>query len=700
LFILEKEGVPVQDEGQVVLHDALSQTLDHLVTTAHRNDSLLSSLAAIPPSEKDLARACWRHAYDYIYPRLIPLLPQIDGDTLYQVDQLLRSACATFAELLGAAAGLAQSAQEAIDKTLSLSDPTLRVDLGSVVVEGSVAMACCHAPTAIPWIVNTSFQRPEPRSHEVLGMIYALDRKARNGKSSIVLVQIQPDDVRRLEVSHPDITQQTQLVTWVSQLERWREQDATGPADTTICKTCPAQQPCWTRWGRTLPDVEQLPRRGSVARSHRPPPASRANSESASPRAQTALTPLPIWLGQERETGKAARLEPSDIQKHLAIFGTSGSGKTCLAKCIIEEAAIAGIPCIVFDRQGDLVQLAATATLGDDDLTSRKKAWLEHAQIRLYTPGSDVGQRTSLRPLWFPEPTLDEATRRLCRIAMAEVLLGGLPVPETWASLAQEYLAQVLETPSGSSSLAGLITQLRNPSELRVEPFLRSRTRRETLALLIQSLLDGKLGPLFTQGPRLRIEQLVESTTPGKAPVNVIWLPGLGDALTQQRFVITLLVDVFTWMARQESSSRRLLIHIDEASPFLPPMGDPSSKQLLRKLLQEDSRGGVGLLLGSHNLTDVDYKLLAQSGTVLLGRLGSTLDKARVRKMLPPSGGFDPTGAAEMLTNATVGRFLTSRISRSNTPLVLQARMPITYHGRPWGEPEIRKHVQPNEQDS
>jgi hypothetical protein len=122
-------------------------------------------------------------------------------------------------------------------------------------------------------------------------------------------------------------------------------------------------------------------------------------------------------------------------------------------------------------------------------------------------------------------------------------------------------------------------------------------------------------------------------------------------------------------------------------------MGESSAKQLVLRILREGGLHGVCGVFCTRNFTEVDYKVLAQAGTLVLGRLGSTLDKARVRKMLPSGGGFDAAGAAEMLTTTGVGRFLVSNVDRFGAPRVLQARMPLTIHARPWGEDDVRKFV-------
>ena len=49
-----------------------------------------------------------------------------------------------------------------------------------------------------------------------------------------------------------------------------------------------------------------------------------------------------------------------DLTTHAAIVGMTGSGKTGLAVVLLEEALLAGIPCLVLDPKGDMGNLLLT----------------------------------------------------------------------------------------------------------------------------------------------------------------------------------------------------------------------------------------------------------------------------------------------------------------------------------------------------
>src|SRR6202007_1661068 len=60
----------------------------------------------------------------------------------------------------------------------------------------------------------------------------------------------------------------------------------------------------------------------------------------------------------EKASSEAPLLYPSsDLVTHAVCVGMTGSGKTGLCICLLEEAAIDGIPAIVIDPKGDVSNL-------------------------------------------------------------------------------------------------------------------------------------------------------------------------------------------------------------------------------------------------------------------------------------------------------------------------------------------------------
>ena len=80
-----------------------------------------------------------------------------------------------------------------------------------------------------------------------------------------------------------------------------------------------------------------------------------------------------------------------NILRHVGILGSSGSGKTVMAKAILEECAIAGTPSIIIDVQGDLARLAMPPEGDERSDPDRQSEWTKAADVRVWTPLSNDG---------------------------------------------------------------------------------------------------------------------------------------------------------------------------------------------------------------------------------------------------------------------------------------------------------------------
>ena len=62
-------------------------------------------------------------------------------------------------------------------------------------------------------------------------------------------------------------------------------------------------------------------------------------------------------LAQKKSLDKPVMYDARDLTTHGVVVGMTGSGKTGLCINLLEEAAIDGVPCIIVDLKGDLVNL-------------------------------------------------------------------------------------------------------------------------------------------------------------------------------------------------------------------------------------------------------------------------------------------------------------------------------------------------------
>lgn len=121
--------------------------------------------------------------------------------------------------------------------------------------------------------------------------------------------------------------------------------------------------------------------------------------------------PRGLFLGHRRDTNAPIDIAPQVLARHGAMLGSTGSGKTVMAKALIEEAALAGIPSLIIDPQGDLARLAlgidpAELEAKDGDV-ARAKQLMDRCEIRVWTPLRSKGLPLCIDPFRAPPADLD-----------------------------------------------------------------------------------------------------------------------------------------------------------------------------------------------------------------------------------------------------------------------------------------------------
>ena len=381
------------------------------------------------------------------------------------------------------------------------------------------------------------------------------------------------------------------------------------------------------------------------------------------------------------ETGETPLLYPSKhLMTHAVCLGMTGSGKTGLCISLLEEAAIDGIPAIAVDLKGDIANLGLTFP----ELRARDfEAWLpehkeaqtqsraeraakaaelwrtglgewgqdgarirrmrEAVQFRLFTPGSDAGQRLAvLPPLSCPSAAVLEDTELAGQFAAATVLslldLVKLAAePHEPAHILLVNLLLHAWQQGQSLKISELIGLIQSPpfDKLGILPLESCipAAQRSELALRFNGVLATPAQAAALQGAPLDIQSLLYA--PGGLPrLSVVSLAHLGGA-QRMLFVTALLNQLNVWMRAQPgSTSLRALLYIDELFGYLPPVERPSSKRPLLTLLKQARAYGIGLVLATQNPADLDYKALSNAGTWFIGRLQTDRDKARVMEGL------------------------------------------------------------------
>ena len=112
--------------------------------------------------------------------------------------------------------------------------------------------------------------------------------------------------------------------------------------------------------------------------------------ETPQPKRKKKIKAKGMLLGERRDNGEIIQIDKMVLARHAAMLGSTGSGKTVMAKTVIEEAALAGIPSLILDPQGDLARLALAIDEGDlveqGGEVDRMKKLISKMEVRIWTP--------------------------------------------------------------------------------------------------------------------------------------------------------------------------------------------------------------------------------------------------------------------------------------------------------------------------
>lgn len=425
-----------------------------------------------------------------------------------------------------------------------------------------------------------------------------------------------------------------------------------------------------------------------------------------------------LHLGTNLATDDEVIVNESDVDMlrlHVALLGTTGSGKTVAAKVLLEEAALAGVPSIVVDPQGDLGRLAilgasdALVHAGGD--VERQQRYNETVEVRIWTPTKSYGLPLCIDPFSANPTTIHPANEEEEQlfIAAVDIMASGFTALAGFSGDRREdrvkaflnelftYAVQSEAMPENFVDLANLIA---DPSvsferwgrldvlEGLLDGFLK-KSEIEELSRRIRTLSTGVNRLMFSSGVPLDIEMLRTPMTEGCTPINVIHMKALGDEAAQQNFLLEMSRAIYTWMLQNGTDGAlKLVFFMDEVKPYLPPHPqNPPAKATVSLLYKQGRKYGVSCIFATQNLKDVDYKIFSQANTVLLGKVKGVRELEIVEKLLPSKE------HAERLRQFSAGEFLLCNERFSPHPVHMKTRWLYSEHGPPLNDDDVRALV-------
>jgi hypothetical protein len=380
---------------------------------------------------------------------------------------------------------------------------------------------------------------------------------------------------------------------------------------------------------------------GTGNRDDQPIPASLSPESSSSSSASgigMRQEPDSLWIGNLANQ-MPVNLPVKILPLHVAVVGSTGCGKTYLAKALVEEAILHDIPVLAIDSQGDLAQFLKPREPDQFSGNVRRRfdLYWQRVEPRIYTPGSAHGIRLSLNPLRLArEADLADPARRAEELQNIYDNMAGNLV--ALADCGGEtdcqnlFLRKILDQLGRSANetqldWAEIVRAVEEPQVVGIDDpnSLIKKSERESLARKLNGLKENIL---FTGGRQaVDLDELCRPQEATRVPLNVVYLNALSEE-QKQSFVAALAAEIYRWMVTSRMSRNpRLLLYVDEARDYIPAGAiKPASKEPLNRLFRQARKYGVACLICTQSPRKVDFEVFGNCNTKMVGRLGSAQD--------------------------------------------------------------------------
>ncbi len=368
--------------------------------------------------------------------------------------------------------------------------------------------------------------------------------------------------------------------------------------------------------------------------------------------------------------GKPITLNSSVLKRHAAVLGGSGSGKTTIALCIIEQLLARGIPAILIDRKGDLCSYANPDVWrpNDDEYAERqseREKLADAIDVAVYTPGRASGRPISITLLPNGINELPEHEQQLLANLSSAALGDMLHLKKSATHQKQSgTLSVALKILGGRFSkevtLGDLIELLEEEdAELtdltqRMDP--SGKIRRDLVAQL-DSLRHRNSALFEGGGEAMRMESLLglgPRADSGRTRLSIIYTGFLGDNENILFWVAQFLSEALRFCQRNPNDELQAVVMFDEADLYIPANARPATAEPLQSLLKRARSAGLGLMLATQSPGDLDYKSRDQITSWFIGRVREDTALRKLKAAFQSESGLDP---AAVLPGQTVGEF-------------------------------------------
>lgn len=335
------------------------------------------------------------------------------------------------------------------------------------------------------------------------------------------------------------------------------------------------------------------------------------------------------------------------FQRHAALLGSTGSGKSWTVTSILESASkLPSSNLVVFDLHGEYKELSYARQLripGPEELGNRTDEllylpyWLLNAdEIQaMFIDRSEFSAHNQV--MVFQDSVIKEKKETLTKLGKQDILAAftiDSPIPFSLENVLQNLSNLNEEMEQGARGLkqgafygqfSRLLTRIRSKLSDKRYGFLfqapKSEHQYEAMSVIADKLMNYN-------GVNSQIKVIDFSEVPSDILPIIVGL------------VARMIYQIQFWTDRDKR--KPLAFVCDEAHLYLPKKEgqNPAEKRALEafeKIAKEGRKYGVSLLIVSQRPSDVSSTILSQCNNVIALRLTNSDDQNTVKKLMPES---------------------------------------------------------------
>lgn len=352
------------------------------------------------------------------------------------------------------------------------------------------------------------------------------------------------------------------------------------------------------------------------------------------------------------------------FQRHAAIVGSTGSGKSFTVANILEKAdRLEYSNIIVFDLHGEYNELsyAKQIKIGDTEGSLQIPLWFfNYEEIHSLFIESSEGTASNQRAVVIKH-ILDKKKKYISGIDnfSSDIITVDTPIPFSSKSL-KEYL----EKENIKEEKTGEIYQRGSKEGQEKTKKGQYYGKLTNLITRLQTKMDDKkYGFVFNEQNTQNYKYLnkfISEIMGGDKRIKVIDLSEIpSDMLSIIIGIVTRLIyDVQFWMTPKKDETRHPLAFIcDEAHLYMPrdtsklKVVEKKSLEIFEKISKEGRKYGVSLVVVSQRPAELNTTIISQCNNIISLKITNDRDKAAVATMLTDS----LVGLVETLPNLDVG---------------------------------------------